>query len=117
MKYEDIYKAYIHGFKVNVKDIPLEKYFQKKIMDYLKTLPNCFFWKAQAGAYSKSGIPDICCVYKGRFYAFEVKRPWIGKLSDLQKNALYKINKSGGKASVVSFVEEVESIMRGEAYN
>lgn len=113
MNYKEIYEAYKAGNKLDTKDIPLESFFQRKIINYLSTLPDCFFWKAQAGAYSKSGVPDVCCIYRGRFYGFEVKRPWVGRLSKLQQQAIRKINDAGGRAYVVSFVEEVEKIMGG----
>lgn len=116
MTYKEIYKAYKTGNKPNTKDIPLESFFQKKIIDYLRTLPDCFYWKAQAGAYSKRGVPDVCCIYRGTFYGFEVKRPWIGRLSKLQQQAIRGINDAGGKAYVVSFVEDVEKIMGGRSW-
>lgn len=113
MTYKEIYEAYKTGNKPVTKKIPLESFFQKKIINYLSTLPDCFFWKAQAGAYSQSGIPDICCIYRGQFYGFEVKRPWIGRLSKLQQQTIRKINDVGGRAYIVTFVEDVESIIGG----
>lgn len=114
MKYKDIYEAYKNNEVLKAKDIPKERYFQDKIIKYLKSLPNCFVWKAQQGAYCRSGIPDICCIIGGRFYGFEVKRPWVGKLSPIQKKTIEDIKKADGRAYVVCFVEEVEEILKGE---
>lgn len=111
MTYKELYKAFKEGKRIEKDEIPLESYFQRKIIDYLKTLPNCFYWKAQAGAYSQKGIPDICCVIDGCFYGFEVKRPWLGNLSKVQEQTMKQINAAGGKAYVVCFVEQVMEIL------
>ena len=94
--------------------VPKEKYFQTKILNYLKTLPNAMFWKEQSGfGYQGSGLPDICGIINGRFYGFEVKRPFIGKVSPIQRERIEEIRKAGGVAEVVSYVEEVEKIIKG----
>ena len=92
--------------------MPKESYFQKKILDYLKkNVPDAFVWKETSGAYSQRGIPDINCIFNGQYYGFEVKRPFIGKLSKLQEQTMKKIREAGGVAEVVSFVEDVEKIL------
>lgn len=59
--------------------MPKESYFQKKILDWIKdNAPNAIAWKEAAGPYSRQGIPDITCIINGRYYGFEVKRPFIG---------------------------------------
>jgi len=98
----------------DVKEIPLERVFQKKIKDYLSTIPGCCVWKVNQGAYSSSGIPDIHCVINGKFFAFEVKRPWIGKETKLQREMVEKINNAGGRAEFVSFVYEVKEVLESE---
>ena len=50
-----------------------EKQFENKIKAFLKTLPNTWYFKHWAGAYSQSGIPDIIACIHGRFIGIEVK--------------------------------------------
>ena len=95
--------------------MPKESYFQKKIMEWIcKNIPNAVIWKEAAGPYSRQGIPDITCIVNGRYYGFEVKRPFIGKLSKIQKETIDRINESGGRAYVVTSVKEVADILKGE---
>lgn len=92
-----------------------EGYYQKKIIEFLrKNYPGAFIWKAAAGPYSRGGIPDVCAIIEGTFYAFEVKRPENSRLSALQKQAIEKINAAGGVAAVVSFPEDVERVIGRE---
>lgn len=87
-----------------------ESDYQTAIIKYLRSIPAAFAWKAAAGPYSYGGIPDVCAVIDGRFYGFEVKRPG-GKPTELQKQAISKINAAGGTAAVVTFVSEVKEIV------
>lgn len=82
----------------------------RKISEYLKTVPNLFFWKEHGGMYGTAGIPDIIVCYRGRFIAFECK---VGKNKPtvLQEMTIRQIVKSGGYATVVKTVEEVRSII------
>lgn len=115
MTYKALYAAFRENRKVPAANVPKEVFFQKKILEYLRVKPDCFVWKEAVGYYSQGGLPDICCIYKGRFYGFEVKRPFgLGRLSALQKQTLEKIRQSGGVAEVVSFVEEVQEILERE---
>lgn len=82
----------------------------KQIRDYLKTLPDCFFWKEHGGQFGQAGIPDIICCYNGRFVAFEVKAE-KGKTTVLQEITLRKIRKAGGTAVIVRSVDEVKVII------
>ena len=92
--------------------MPRESYFQKKIMQWLrKNFPDAFIWKAAAGPYSRAGIPDICCIIGGRFYGFEVKRPFIGEPTKIQKKTIKDIRGAGGIAEVVSTEKDVERIL------
>lgn len=94
--------------------VPLEPKYQEKIMKYLKKrYPKAYIWKAAAGPYSRGGVPDIIALIDGRFYGFEVKRPYYGKPSDLQKQAIKAIRANGGYAGTVCFPEEVEQIIVG----
>ena len=82
----------------------------KAISNYLKTVPNLFFWKEHGGPYGCAGIPDIICCYKGRFIGLECKLPG-GRLTELQKRAIEKINRAGGIACRVENVEDVKRVI------
>ena len=83
-----------------------ESVIVRRILEYLKTLPDCFAWKEHGGMYGTAGIPDIICCMDGRFFAFEVKNE-NGKATKLQEATIRKIRAAGGTAAVVRSVEEV----------
>src|SRR5690606_6579928 len=64
-----------------------------------------------AGKYSTAGVPDIIGSYKGRFIAFEVKRPG-GKPTPLQE-ATHKKMREQGKALVfvVDSLDKVKKLL------
>ena len=89
----------------------LERDVVAEIKKYLSSLGgNVFFWKEHGGPYGTSGVPDIICCYRGRFLGLEVKLP-SGKLTELQKRAIEKINRAGGIACRVESVEDVRAII------
>ena len=76
----------------------LERDVVAAIKRYLASLgSDVFFWKEHGGPYGTSGVPDIICCYKGRFLGLEVKLP-TGRLTELQKRAIRRINHAGGIA-------------------
>ena len=90
----------------------LERDIVAAIKRYLASLgSDVFFWKEHGGPYGTSGVPDIICCYKGRFLGLEAKLP-SGRLTELQKRALDKINRAGGIARRVESVEDVRAIIR-----
>lgn len=95
--------------------LPKESYYQDKIIKHIRELiPSSFVWKAAAGPYSRQGIPDVCAVVNGRYYGFEVKRPFIGVLSKIQERTIMQIRAAGGKAYVVTYPAEVTRILQKE---
>lgn len=95
---------------------PTEKSITKRIMKYLDSLPDAWFYKTHGGGFGKAGIPDIIGHYRGQFYAFEVKRPQFGKLSALQARTMGEINVSGrglgyALAHLVTSKEDVEAVL------
>lgn len=89
----------------------LERDLVAAIKKYLISLGgDIFFWKEHGGPYGTSGIPDIICCYKGRFLGLEAKLPG-GKLTELQKRTLDKINVAGGIAHRVESVDDVKAII------
>ena len=69
-----------------------------------------FFWKEHGSVYGTNGLPDIICCYKGRFLGLECKLPG-GRLTELQKRAIEKINSAGGIACRVESVEDVKRVI------
>lgn len=89
----------------------LERDVVAAIKKYLASLgSDVFFWKEHGGPYGTSGVPDIICCYKGRFLGLEVKLP-TGKLTELQKRAIEKINRAGGIACRVESAADVQRII------
>ena len=89
----------------------LERDIVNEIKKYLASLgSDVFFWKEFGGPYGTSGVPDIICCYKGRFLGLEVKLP-TGRLTELQKRAIRKINGAGGIACRVESVEDVKRVI------
>ena len=89
----------------------LERDVVASIKKYLASLGSgVFFWKEHGGPYGTSGVPDIICCYKGRFLGLEVKLP-SGKLTELQKRAIEKINRAGGFACRVESVDDVKAVI------
>ena len=80
------------------------------IMRYLKTVPECFYFKEHGGQYGTAGLPDIIVCYRGRFVAFEVKTP-SGRPSKLQEITIQRIKAAMGEACIVRSVEEVKQIL------
>ena len=90
----------------------LERDIVTAIKKFLSSLgSDVFCWKEHGGPYGTSGVPDIICCYKGRFLGLEAKLPG-GKLTELQKRALEKINRAGGIARRVESVEDVRAVIR-----
>ncbi len=89
----------------------MENKIIRAIMQYLKTVPQCFAWKVHGGMYGTAGIPDIIACIDGHFYGFEVKTE-SGKPTKLQEATIRKICTAGGTAVVVRSVAEVQEVIR-----
>ena len=99
------------------ENVPKEKYFQARILEYLRDLIKSgaiqgHVWKDQAGPYQSGGIPDVNIVTGGKYFGFEVKRPFLGKPSALQIKTAKDLQSGGGVVEFVSYVSEVEKILR-----
>lgn len=90
------------------EDIPLESAITADIQRYLARLPDWWGFKVQGGGSQMRGVPDIVGCYRGLFVAFEVKRPVVGKVSELQKHRIDQIKAANGYAFVVYGVEDVK---------
>ena len=90
----------------------LERDIVAAVRKYLFSLgDDVFFWKEHGGPYGASGVPDIICCYRGRFIGMECKLPG-GRLTELQKRAVTKINGAGGIARRVESVDDAKAIIR-----
>lgn len=96
-----------------------EREIQKTILDYLQLQENmgkCYCFRAGSGLIKterggyfktgKKGCPDILCLIRSIFVAFEVKAP-KGRQSDEQKVTQKKIEKLGGVYKVAKSLEDV----------
>ena len=89
----------------------LEREIVAAIKKYLSSLgSDVFFWKEHGSVYGTNGVPDIICCYKGRFLGLECKLPG-GRLTELQKRAIEKINRAGGIACRVESEEDVKRVI------
>lgn len=93
--------------------IPLEKTIESNIIKYLNTkAPKDFNIPIRAVKWSQNGRqrgnPDIICSCDGYLFLFEVKRPQIGKLTDLQAATIKSWQASNAVAVVVTSIEEVQ---------
>ena len=90
----------------------LERDIVAAIKKYLFSLgSDVFFWKEHGGPYGTSGVPDIICCYRGRFIGMECKLPG-GRLTEMQKRVISKINRAGGIARRVESVDDAKAIIR-----
>lgn len=88
-----------------------EKQFEQKIKNFLKS-QNCYCVKYFGCGFSQAGVPDILACVNGHFLAIEVKAE-RGRVSELQRVNIERINKCGGVALVVkpSNFEELKQII------
>lgn len=67
-----------------------------------------------ADGFGERGVPDIIGCYAGKFYGLEVKVP--GKeytLTEVQSRVIAKINRAGGKAGMVTSVQQAMDMVFG----
>lgn len=101
--------------------VPLESEIVKKIIEAIKAAGVRYVFKMHGESFQASGIPDLIGIApNGRFFALEVKRPELGRISVLQVKVIDKINDAGGFADVVWNPEWavvcLEKAMEGKPY-
>ena len=89
-----------------------ESLIQKKILDYLNGLPNCYAVNNHGNGYQGAGRPDIFACYRGRFLALEVKNE-KGQPTKLQLHELAKWQAAGAVAGIVRSVDDVRKLIEG----
>ena len=77
-----------------------EKKIKLKLVAHLKALGAYYFYPV-TGGYGASGVPDVICCYKGRFFGFECKAN-NNKPTTLQNINIEAIREAGGTAIVVN---------------
>lgn len=87
----------------------LESQIQKRILDYLKRLPDC--WVVKVISCNKNGTPDILACVRGRFVALEVKTD-TGRTSAIQDFQLEQIASAGGISAVVRSLDEAVAVLK-----
>ena len=100
--------------------LPKEPHYQQEIMDAIiqRFGADAIVWKEAAGPYSQKGIPDVTCILMGHYFGFEVKRPIIGRLSNIQAARIRQINRAGGTAlAVCSAKQAIEVIEKWKIKN
>lgn len=87
-----------------------EKQLASKVKDYLKTVPNLWFF--HTGGCWMVGLPDYIICYKRRFITAELKREGKG-LRKIQRYVMGKIRKAGGETMVIYNIEDIKGLIEG----
>jgi len=85
-----------------------EASLQGRILRLLLRRPGC--WAVKFPGVLQRGVPDILAVYRGRFFALEVKRPGQ-KPTRLQRAVLQQIRATGAVAETVTSVRQVKGVL------
>jgi len=90
----------------------LEGELQKECLRWVKSLPEVWVLKVVGSAVQASGVPDILMCVNGHFVAVELKRPeGKGRVSDIQKAQIERIQRAGGTAVVVDSFEKFKEVV------
>ena len=77
-----------------------ESKVKDKVRNILKEF-GAYYFMPIGGMYSKIGVPDIICCYKGRFIAIECKAG-KNKPTALQERELRVIHEAGGYSLLIN---------------
>lgn len=95
--------------------LPKESTFQAKIIKALKHWAaigaidsDALIWKQSAGVYNRNGLPDVMMALQGRLFAFEIKRPYIGKTTALQAETIRRLNQAGAVAKIICYPSQAK---------
>lgn len=77
-----------------------EKQFENRLKEIISERGGWFVKYWGGGYFTRKGVPDLLCCYRGRFLAIEVKAE-NGKVSAEQTQEIAKIKNSGGIALVL----------------
>ena len=87
----------------------LENKVQRQVISFLEA-HRVYHFRFQAQG-NLNGLPDIICLYKGKFIGLELKREKGGSPTLLQERKIKAINDNGGIGAIVRSVEEVKEIL------
>lgn len=87
-----------------------EKSLQNKCIRWLKSQPDCWFFKVSGSACQTPGVPDLVICWRGRFVAVELKSS-TGKPSEVQLATISKILGAKGIAFVTNSFSEFTDAM------
>lgn len=89
-----------------------ETQFKSKVIKHIRqNYPEAWIYKT-CDKFT-SGIPDIICCYKGRFFAFELKvRPNKVKPGGLQEHTINKINEAAGVALEIISTDQIDEVLK-----
>jgi Holliday junction resolvase len=91
--------------------MPGPKENTKPISDYLKSLGAVVY--NEHGSHYAIGRPDLVACFRGRFVAIEVKRAKGGKVSNVQRAALDKLQKAGALVVIATTLHDFRSQFNG----
>lgn len=87
----------------------LENKVQRQVISFLEA-HRVYHFRFQAQG-NLNGLPDLICLYKGKFIGLELKREKGGAPTLLQEKKIKAINDNGGIGVIVRSVSEVEEII------
>ena len=85
---------------------------KRAIKQYLRQLPDTWFYMPVQNGMGVTGIPDFIVCIKGKFLGLEAKAP--GREADTTPNQddnLERIRQSGGVSAVVTSVNDVVAVI------
>jgi len=78
----------------------------KEISDYLKSVPNTWFYRTNSMGYGRRGIPDFIVCYRSFFFTVEVK-VGLDKPTPWQERELKGVREAGGATIVAYALDDV----------
>ncbi len=91
----------------------VESLIQADIIAYLRGLDATYCVNYPGSAAGAKGTPDLIVCHRGRFFAFEIKRPdGSYGTSRAQEKRILQIQKAGGSAHVVTSIKDVAAALR-----
>jgi Holliday junction resolvase len=81
-----------------------EQQIQLKV---IKKLENDGWYVIKLIRTTKVGIPDLMAIKEGVVKFFEVKRPKVGVVSEIQKYRIKQLNEHGIEAMIITSEQEI----------
>jgi Holliday junction resolvase len=81
-----------------------EQQIQSKV---IKKLENNGWYVIKLIRTTKVGIPDLMAIKEGVVKFFEVKRPKVGVVSEIQKYRIKQLNEHGIEAVIITSEQEI----------